>query len=157
LITVGKDFPATSLHSLKSKTSAAKKASFHSGYNAFLISLRITWAEVGGMDDRQGTRRHVQVFTDVLFRGKYLPSVKAVNAAVYYHMTQGMLELKDKVHILMATILVLGLLLFTAGGRSNMDLRALRWAATETHNKARFRDSRYRGVPSGVEANSGVL
>ena len=67
------------------------------------------------MDDRQGTRRHVQVFTDVLFRGKYLPSVKAVNAAVYYHMTQGMLELKDKVHILMATILVLGLLLFTAG------------------------------------------
>ena len=109
------------------------------------------------MDHRQGTRRHVQVFTDVLFRGNYLPSVKAVNAAICYHMTQGMLELKDKVHILIATILVLGLLLFTARGRSNKDLRALRWAETEARNKARFRDFRHRGLPSGVEANSGVL
>ena len=83
LITVGKGFPAISLHSLKSKTAAAKKASFHSGYNVFLISLRITSAEGGGMDHRQGTRRHAQVFTDVLFRGNYLPSVKAVNAVVF--------------------------------------------------------------------------
>ena len=72
-------------------------------------------------------------------------------------MTQGMLELTDKVRILAATILALGLLLFTADGRSNKDLRALRWAVTEILNKARTRDARHRGLPSGVGANSGGL
>ena len=72
-------------------------------------------------------------------------------------MTQGMLELTDKVRILASTILVLGFLLFTAGGRSNKDLRALRWGVTETFNKARTRDARHRGLPSGVGANSGGL
>ena len=72
-------------------------------------------------------------------------------------MMQGMLKLTDKVRILAATILALGLQLFTAGGRPNKDLRALRWAVTETFNKARTRDARHRGLPSGVGANSGGL
>ena len=72
-------------------------------------------------------------------------------------MTQGMLELTDKVRILAATILVLGLQLFIAVGRSNKDLRALRWAVMEILNKARTRDARHRGLLSGVGANSGGL
>ena len=72
-------------------------------------------------------------------------------------MTQGMLELTDKVRILVETILVLRLLLFTDGGRSNKDLRALRWAVTEIFRKARIRDTRHRGLPSGVGANNSGL
>ena len=72
-------------------------------------------------------------------------------------MTQGMLELTDKVRILAGTVLVMGVLLFTAGGRSNKNSRALRWAVTEILNKARIRDARHRGLPSGVGANSGGL
>ena len=68
-----------------------------------------------------------------------------------------MLELTDKVRILAATILALGLLLFTADGRSNKDLRALRWAVTEILSKARIRDTRHRGLSSGVGANNSGL
>ena len=83
--------------------------------------------------------------------------MKAVNAGVFYHMMQGVLELTDKARILAATILVVGLQLFTAGGRSTKDLRTLRWALTEILNKARTRDAWHRVLPSGVGANSGGL
>ena len=72
-------------------------------------------------------------------------------------MMQGILELTDKVRILAATLLVLGSQLFTVGGRPNKDLRALRWVVTEILNKARTRDARHRGLPSGVGANSSGL